>query len=87
MPLESVPALIVLATPLLGGSETDFFNVFPELGTRGDISVRSERSNSAASRETELDPKSDKECKTDARRVAHAYEPGFSKLFGVLENN
>ena len=85
--LESVLALTVLDNDLVGVAAPDFFDEAPDFGIRGEIFVSSDSSNSAASRDTELEPKMDKECKTDARRVAHAYEPGFSKLFGVRENN
>lgn len=58
------------------------------LGILGSISVNRDKSNSAASREIELEPSRESACNTEARRVAHAYEPsGFSKVFGVRDSN
>jgi len=44
----------------------------PCLGRFGEISVSRDSSNSAASRETDPDPKRERECSTEARSVAQA---------------
>ena len=90
---ESVPVLsvrdMILDGPSLLIEEAllGFCDAVPVFGSLGDISARSDRSNSAASRETELDPRNDRELRTDARSVAQAYEPGFSRSFGVRQKS